>query len=79
MLYLPTSWWHEVTFSSSDNSNSTSTIHVAFNYWFYPPDGLTNFDKPYRDVVLGHLRGRVNERAEDLERVQEPSLSKGKQ
>ena len=73
MLYLPASWWHEVTSSSPDNSSSN--IHMAFNYWFYPPDGLKDFDEPYRDdIVWGYLRSRVSE----TENVQEPSPSKRK-
>ena len=67
MLYLPASWWHEVTSSSPDN------IHMAFNYWFYPPDGLNDFDEPYRDeIIWGYLRSRVSE----TENAQEPSPSK---
>jgi len=73
MLYLPASWWHEVTSSSPDNSSSN--IHMAFNYWFYPPDGLKDFDEPYRDdVVWEYLRSRVS----DMGNVQEPSPSKRK-
>ena len=37
ILYLPASWFHEVT------SFGTS---VALNYWFHPPDG-DKFDSPY--------------------------------
>ena len=77
MLYLPASWWHEVTSSSPDDSKSN--VHMAFNYWFHPPDGLKKFDEPYRDdVVWGYLRGRVNGGAHDMERVREPLLSKRK-
>ena len=43
MLYLPASWWHEVTSSSPDNNKSN--VHMAFNYWFYPPDGLEDFEE----------------------------------
>ena len=49
MLYLPASWFHEVQ-SSSSNSNSEETAskgHMAFNYWFHPPDAPNNFEKPY--------------------------------
>ena len=70
MLYLPASWWHEVTSSSPDNSKSN--IHMAFNYWFYPPDGLKKFDEPYQDdVVWPYLRSRANG-------AHSPSLSKRK-
>ena len=77
MLYLPASWWHEVTSSSPDNSRSN--VHMAFNYWFYPPDGLKGFDEPYQDdTVWGYLRGTVNGMASGAERVQETSPSKRK-
>ena len=40
MLYIPAGWFHEVR--SQSNFNSTSDLnycgHLAFNYWFYPPD-----------------------------------------
>ena len=41
MLYLPASWFHEVTSFGSKEG------HMALNYWFHPPDALDNFDKPY--------------------------------
>jgi Cupin-like domain len=57
MLYLPASWWHEVTSSSPESSNNH--VHMAFNYWFYPPDGLQKFEEPYKDEILwGYLRRR---------------------
>jgi len=77
MLYLPASWWHEVTSSSADNSKSN--VHMAFNYWFYPPDGLKKFDEPYEDgIVWGCLRSRVNGGVIGVDKVQEPSSSKRK-
>ena len=77
MLYLPASWWHEVTSSSPDNNKGN--VHVAFNYWFYPPDGLGKFEEPYRDdLVWGYLRGKVNKGAQSGGKVQEVSLSKRK-
>ena len=77
MLYLPASWWHEVT--SSSTGNNKSNVHMAFNYWFYPPDGLKNFDEPYQDdIVWGYLRGRVNGAAARAETLQRPSASKRK-
>jgi len=77
MLYLPASWWHEVTSSSPDSSKSD--IHMAFNYWFYPPDGRGKFEEPYRDdIVWGYLRGKVNRGTQSVENVQEVSLSKRK-
>lgn len=77
MLYLPASWWHEVTSSSLDNGKSN--VHMAFNYWFYPPDGLSNFDEPYQDdIVWGYLRGRANSTTPHAETVRLPSPSKRK-
>lgn len=74
MLYLPASWWHEVTSSSLDDSESN--IHMAFNYWFYPPDGLKDFDEPYQDgIVWGYLRSKVKS---SMETGQRPSPSKRK-
>ena len=32
-LYLPSSWFHEVISSSSEDSE----FHLAINHWFYPP------------------------------------------
>jgi hypothetical protein len=62
MLYLPAGWFHEVTSFSNvpvtdsadgaaeqaaehDDSSQIGT-HMAFNYWFYPPDGQ-DFEQPY--------------------------------
>ncbi|KAL7558813.1 hypothetical protein ACA910_018310 [Epithemia clementina (nom. ined.)] len=59
-LYLPASWFHCV-FSSSpstssegdsplDSQNSkNTTVHLAVNYWYHPPDNLQSFAKPYKD------------------------------
>ncbi|PWN20635.1 hypothetical protein BCV69DRAFT_282855 [Microstroma glucosiphilum] len=50
MLYLPASWWHEVTSEAhaptGKESNGTSeaaeaNVHMALNWWFHPPDNLT--------------------------------------
>lgn len=76
MLYLPASWWHEVTSSSPDNNSKN--VHMAFNYWFYPPDSL-NFDEPYKDsIVWGYMRSRVNGTTSSADTVQRPSPSKRK-
>jgi hypothetical protein len=50
MLYLPASWWHEVTSSSS--AEDKTAIHMAFNYWFYPPNKLDRFEEPYEDSLV---------------------------
>ena len=54
MLYLPASWFHEVTSSSvgggsSSNGTALTTTkgHMAFNYWFHPPDAENDFENPY--------------------------------
>lgn len=41
MLYLPASWFHEVTSYGADEGH-----HLAFNYWYHPPDG-DSYDNPY--------------------------------
>jgi hypothetical protein len=40
ILYLPASWFHEVTSYGGENG------HLAMNYWFHPPDG-DSFEHPY--------------------------------
>ena len=40
MLYLPAGWFHEV------RSEGSVEGHLAFNYWFHPPDG-NSFEQPY--------------------------------
>ncbi len=37
MLYLPAGWFHEVVSSSAE---SGSPMHMAFNFWFHPPNKL---------------------------------------
>lgn len=39
MLFIPAGWFHEVKSQGSKG-------HIAFNYWFHPPD-QPNFNKPY--------------------------------
>ena len=41
MLYLPASWFHEVTSYGADEGH-----HLAFNYWYHPPDG-DSYENPY--------------------------------
>ena len=57
MLYLPASWWHEVT--SSSTGTGDDAIHMAFNYWFYPPNKLDSLKQPYEDsLVWEYLRAK---------------------
>ena len=44
MLYIPAGWFHEV---KSEGGGSEG--HLAFNYWFHPPDALGEgcFARPY--------------------------------
>ena len=42
VLYLPAGWFHEVLSETTEDN----TGHMAFNYWFHPPDGET-FEAPY--------------------------------
>ena len=39
MLFIPCGWWHEVRSRGSEG-------HIAFNYWFHPPD-QRDFEHPY--------------------------------
>ena len=43
MLFLPASWFHEVT------SFSSAGGHIAFNYWMHPARHGAPFDAPYED------------------------------
>jgi hypothetical protein len=43
MLFLPAGWFHEVFSTGSAHGDMS---HMAFNYWFHPPDAL-NFEHPY--------------------------------
>lgn len=56
ILYLPASWFHEVTsfgdHGKVDNDNDGNSRdhgdgHLALNYWFHPPDAPDNFEQPY--------------------------------
>eukprot|EP01025_Chloroclados_australasicus_P017523 TRINITY_DN1894_c0_g1_i2.p1 TRINITY_DN1894_c0_g1~~TRINITY_DN1894_c0_g1_i2.p1 ORF type:complete len:282 (-),score=36.63 TRINITY_DN1894_c0_g1_i2:241-1086(-) len=52
MLYLPAGWFHEVkSFSVQDERELSYKGHMAFNFWFHPPDNLVKgeqgFSKPY--------------------------------
>jgi hypothetical protein len=42
MLYLPAGWFHEVRSRGEGSSGG----HLAFNYWFHPPDN-TDSERPY--------------------------------
>ncbi|WFD27771.1 hypothetical protein MNAN1_002776 [Malassezia nana] len=55
MLYLPASWFHEVTSWASE-----SGPHMAFNYWMHPPDGHA---KAYKDTEVWEA---IRERVESL-------------
>ena len=48
MLFLPAGWFHNVTsFSAADaDSSNNNRFHMAFNYWFHPPDA-TKYQQPY--------------------------------
>lgn len=50
MLYLPASWFHEVT------STATDRPHMAFNYWMHPPDGYMS---PYTDAEVWEAHRRA--------------------
>ena len=49
MLYLPAGWFHEVQSLSSTSGGGgegSSSMHMAFNYWLYPPS-TADFERPY--------------------------------
>lgn len=51
MLWLPAGWFHEVTsMAIADSVGGVSDTeklgHLAFNYWFHPPDSDA-FERPY--------------------------------
>ncbi|ODV58401.1 Clavaminate synthase-like protein [Ascoidea rubescens DSM 1968] len=54
MLFLPCGWFHEVSSSGEERKDGLSiyhpsnNIHVAINYWFFPPDSHS-FNQPYND------------------------------
>lgn len=50
MLYLPASWFHEVTSTADD------TAHIAFNYWMHPPDGT---EHAYADTEVWDAHRRA--------------------
>lgn len=55
MLYLPAGWFHQVTSRTAPGG----TCHLAFNYWFHPPDNLdpsaAGYDSPYRTMYWPSL------------------------
>ncbi|KAF7794590.1 hypothetical protein EIP86_005726 [Pleurotus ostreatoroseus] len=77
MLYLPASWWHEVTSSSA--GESADAVHMAFNYWFYPPNQFEKFEEPYEDtLVWDYFRERDGKRGEDEANKRQKSNGKRK-
>ncbi|EST06887.1 JmjC [Kalmanozyma brasiliensis GHG001] len=69
MLYLPASWYHEVTSSSlpplheqqnpDDPTEESSKVHMALNYWFHPPDAL-DFEPAPRQASAANGQGRTS-------------------
>ncbi|TFY54222.1 hypothetical protein EVJ58_g8987 [Rhodofomes roseus] len=72
MLYLPASWWHEVT-SSSDGEED---VHMALNWWFYPPDA-DSFEEPYEDKAVWEYL-RESRRKDGVARIGDPAADPGK-
>ncbi len=58
ILYLPASWFHEViSYGAVQNG-----VHMAMNYWFFPPDGV-DFVAPYSsDLWPNDFNGRFENR-----------------
>ncbi|KAJ3248932.1 hypothetical protein HDU77_007931 [Chytriomyces hyalinus] len=48
MLYIPASWFHEI--QSAPANSKAAGPHVAFNYWFHPPNALDakDYETPYK-------------------------------
>ena len=61
-LFLPAGWFHEV----SSSANSSDLCHMAINYWYYPPDNLSSFEKPYQDDYLISHNLRIPEKIESV-------------
>ncbi|CAO1632553.1 unnamed protein product [Parajaminaea phylloscopi] len=58
MLYLPASWWHEVTSEASpSDAPDGNSIHMALNWWFHPPDNLTSAVKRPKNKSGAHGSG----------------------
>ena len=57
LLYLPAGWFHEVR-----SHGPSPQGHMAFNYWFHPPDS-SDFCKPYTsDFWSNDWRDRISEK-----------------
>lgn len=69
MLYLPASWFHEVTSFSS----SKDKPHCAMNYWVYPPCIDGSFEHPYED---DYWLDKWNERMNKLSNSNSPPLKR---
>jgi len=54
-LYLPASWFHCVFSSTAAQDTS---IHLAVNYWYHPPDNLDNFEQPYQDCQYWNAQAK---------------------
>ena len=82
LLYLPASWFHEV-FSESSAGEGKDKGHLALNFWFMPPDRLSEEDEESEDnaaerspfarsysqhALWGH---RWKRQAEQLQRLRE--------
>ncbi|GIL42144.1 hypothetical protein Vafri_210, partial [Volvox africanus] len=64
VLFLPAGWFHEVT--SYGSAGGKNGGHLAFNYWYHPPDNLDpsrrGFLAPYNSDFWPSLwRARVTE------------------
>lgn len=77
MLYLPASWYHEVTSSAApsdpqdDDDDRDSNVHMAFNYWMHPPDALYYYEieplPPAEDLKKGKKGKKVAENSKAVE------------
>jgi hypothetical protein len=65
VFYLPAGWYHEVLSSGAKSDDSTLNsatnkndwhpdVHMAMNYWYFPPNTDSSLDKPYHDDFWKH-------------------------
>lgn len=75
MLYLPASWWHEVTSQASRSTDPQkgSDIHMALNWWYHPPDNIFGSAKRKKGKGKGGAASSASSAADSaLDPFQQP-------
>ncbi|ORZ39983.1 cupin-like domain-domain-containing protein [Catenaria anguillulae PL171] len=72
MLYLPASWFHEVT-SWSDPGD----VHMALNYWMHPPT-TDKLEQPYQDGFWSEVWEPVKRKVDKMVAGKGKSKAKAK-